>query len=680
MRVRAADSVNGFILQNYITRTLYYGDLDGNGKVTVTDLSTLNQAVNGRVTLTEDEKIRADLDGDGKITKADIALMEQFIAEEITEFPVEYQLASIEITVQPLKMFYTVGESLNTAGMVVTVKYNNGTTRKTTGYKVIGSTNTPGKQKIQISYTEEGITKSTFFYIQVDQKQVQKKVLNYDANGGSNAPDMQSADVNSIIQVSTELPVKYYIVSLDANGGSGMVSNTIQVRAKFVGWNTKRDGTGVSYLPGASLRLDTDMQLYACYESEMIGIIPVPVRNGHTFLGWYNGAAKVSANTRISSDCRLIARWEENIHVHTPDVWVIVSEATATEYGKRVKKCVECGAVIQEQIIPKLQGAEGVGEDQEGQQNEQQGNKQKGDPVTTVPDIKDDDVQKPVINDGEVGENWGPDDTWPGDIDDMQDGIKQDDILANPGDQGIETDNTDGQYTDTSWADDPNLETEQTEKTDPDADWIDKPDLGLDDPIVGDKMDDDPIAGDQMDEGPSDEQNNSSQPVDYGEKDNCHVEWNVSSAKLQKGKSTTALKAYVIGKDEIVKYMSSDTSIAEVTDWGEIRGKKVGTVYITAMTEKGSAASVRIKVQKKTVMTKKLTVKKKKISMKAGKIFYLQAKVRPITSSQRIKFHSTNARVASVDRTGQIKAKKKGVALIKVKSGKKVVKVKITVK
>lgn len=68
---------------------VYYGDLTGDGKVSITDLSTLKQALSGTVNLTADEKKRADLNGDGKVDKADQQLMTNYIIGIITEFPVE---------------------------------------------------------------------------------------------------------------------------------------------------------------------------------------------------------------------------------------------------------------------------------------------------------------------------------------------------------------------------------------------------------------------------------------------------------------------------------------------------------------------------------------------------------------------------------------------------------------
>ncbi len=155
-----------------IRQDLYYGDLDGDGKVTATDLAVINQAANGRITLTADEEKRADLNGDGNVDEADVELIQQFIVGLINEFPVERQLGSISITEKPSKTTYTVGEKLNTDGMIVTADYNNGKSKTVTGYQVNGNTNSDGRQKVEVSYTEDGITKTAFYEIQVNSRQV----------------------------------------------------------------------------------------------------------------------------------------------------------------------------------------------------------------------------------------------------------------------------------------------------------------------------------------------------------------------------------------------------------------------------------------------------------------------------------------------------------------------------
>ena len=61
-------------------------------------------------------------------------------------------LTGIVITTQPTKTQYKLGETLNTAGMVITAVYNDGSTRAVTGYTVSGYKATVGNHTITVSY------------------------------------------------------------------------------------------------------------------------------------------------------------------------------------------------------------------------------------------------------------------------------------------------------------------------------------------------------------------------------------------------------------------------------------------------------------------------------------------------------------------------------------------------
>ena len=161
------------------------------------------------------------------------------------------------------------------------------------------------------------------------------------------------------------------------------------------------------------------------------------------------------------------------------------------------------------------------------------------------------------------------------------------------------------------------------------------------------------------------------------------VSLNASSIPLQKGKSTTAVKATLTKGDSIAKWKSSNNKIATVDKKGKITAKKTGTATITVKTKKGATASVKVKVQKGKVTTKKLTITNvtdKKLTLKKGKTFKIKTSVTPITSPDKISYASSNKKIVTVDKKGKLKAVKKGTATITVKSGKKTVKFKVNVK
>ena len=62
------------------------GDVDGNGRVDVTDLTFLSLNLIGEHELSGDNEKAADVDMDGKITLADLARMRQFLSRIIDKF------------------------------------------------------------------------------------------------------------------------------------------------------------------------------------------------------------------------------------------------------------------------------------------------------------------------------------------------------------------------------------------------------------------------------------------------------------------------------------------------------------------------------------------------------------------------------------------------------------------
>ena len=109
-------------------------------------------------------------------------------------------------------------------------------------------------------------------------------------------------------------------------------------------------------------------------------------------------------------------------------------------------------------------------------------------------------------------------------------------------------------------------------------------------------------------------------------------------------------------------------------------GKKTGKATITVTLKSGLKKNITIIVQKKAVKTTKVTGVAKKVNLKKGKTLTLKPAVTPLTSLQKITYKSNNKKVATVTSKGVIKAKKKGTAVITVKSGSKTAKCKVTVK
>ena len=167
------------------------------------------------------------------------------------------------------------------------------------------------------------------------------------------------------------------------------------------------------------------------------------------------------------------------------------------------------------------------------------------------------------------------------------------------------------------------------------------------------------------------------------------ISLNVSGTIPLKTKQTFTPKVTMGKGDKVVSWKSSNKKVVSVGRNGKIKGLKAGkTATITVQLASGLKKSFKVKVQKKNVATKSLKVvnvstgKKvsSKVSLKRKQTLKLATTVSPITSKEKVKYSSSNKKVASVSAKGVIKAKKKGKATITVKSGKKTYRIKVTVK
>lgn len=79
-------------------------------------------------------------------------------------------LSSITVDTLPTKVNYTVGEELDTTGMVVKAKYSDGTSAVVTGYTTYGfDSSKAGTSTVRVSYSEGGVTKVTAYSIVINE-------------------------------------------------------------------------------------------------------------------------------------------------------------------------------------------------------------------------------------------------------------------------------------------------------------------------------------------------------------------------------------------------------------------------------------------------------------------------------------------------------------------------------
>ena len=114
--------------------------------------------------------------------------------------------------------------------------------------------------------------------------------------------------------------------------------------------------------------------------------------------------------------------------------------------------------------------------------------------------------------------------------------------------------------------------------------------------------------------------------------------------------------------NKTIKWSTSDSKIAQVTNTGIVKGLKVGKVTITATTSNNKKATCIIRVN---IPAKSISLNKTNVNMNKGSNLKLTVNFNPTnTSSKLITWKSSNVKVASVDNNGEVKAITKGTAVI----------------
>lgn len=130
--------------------------------------------------------------------------------------------------------------------------------------------------------------------------------------------------------------------------------------------------------------------------------------------------------------------------------------------------------------------------------------------------------------------------------------------------------------------------------------------------------------------------------------------------------------------DKSVTWESDNEAVATVTKNGAVHGLNAGEATITATTSNGLTASCIVTVK---VPATSIKLNSTKFTLKKGKKKTLKATVKPLETTDTVKWTSSNSKVASVTQNGVVKAKKKGYATIMAKtSSGKTASAKVTVK
>lgn len=163
--------------------------------------------------------------------------------------------------------------------------------------------------------------------------------------------------------------------------------------------------------------------------------------------------------------------------------------------------------------------------------------------------------------------------------------------------------------------------------------------------------------------------------ISYSEKKKVSgIKLNSKTKTLYKGKSITLYTSITPydAANKGVTWKSSNTKVATVSSTGVVKPKAVGKAKITATTKDGSkkSASCTVSVKEPT-----LKVKSSSLNIKKGK--KKKIVITSLKPKTTVKYKCSNTSIASISKSGEIKAKKKGKCKIYVTANgiKKTVKV-----
>lgn len=246
------------------------------------------------------------------------------------------KLHNIVIKTYPKKVIYTVGEPIDTSGMVVTAYYMDLSYKNITNYKVIGNTLQAGHKYITVSYTEDGITDTVKFEITVNEKPKEMVTITYNPKGGSLSQTTQTGVKNTYEELVKIKPTKSIQLRFDANGAS-TTPNNVTLWQNFKYWEYFTGSVYTHYNSGDKFLMREDCTLSACYEPAKIRYLPDAQREGFTFDGWYtSNNQKAYIGMPLDSDTTLMAHW-----IQKSDVIKLDEEINEPERSKQYDEIVD---------------------------------------------------------------------------------------------------------------------------------------------------------------------------------------------------------------------------------------------------------------------------------------------------------------------------------------------------
>lgn len=180
----------------------------------------------------------------------------------------EKELEAIFVKKQPAKTIYKAGETFDPNGLVITLSYNDKTTE-------------------DVAYNDSTASKFTFTPALTEKLKESDKQVNVTYAGKSAVVDITVRAESSQITITFVIDGKETKVDIGVGQsvGNKLPKAPAKDGYKFIGWNTKENGTGVEVT--AETKFEESMKVYAIYE-----------KVSHTV----NPSEKPNSNTNINSN------------------------------------------------------------------------------------------------------------------------------------------------------------------------------------------------------------------------------------------------------------------------------------------------------------------------------------------------------------------------------------------
>lgn len=143
---------------------------------------------------------------------------------------------------------------------------------------------------------------------------------------------------------------------------------------------------------------------------------------------------------------------------------------------------------------------------------------------------------------------------------------------------------------------------------------------------------------------------------------------NVTKKTMNVGQTTTlkVKKVSPSNASKSVKYSTSKKSVATVDSKGKIKAKAAGTATITVTSKSNSKVKATCKVTVKQPV-KEIRISKSVLAVQKGKTINIKATVKPKNASnKKLKYKTSNKKIATVNSKGKVKGIKNGTVTITV--------------